>query len=57
MVGGKPGAAVVDAREFAGEVVEIGLREAVGIAGEIKGPAAIAGARLLPDRSASRRDG
>ena len=35
------GAAVVDAWEFAGEIVEIGLREAVGIAGEIEGPAAI----------------
>ena len=47
MIGGEPGATVVDAREFAGEVVEIGLREAIGIAGEIEGPAAIAGARLL----------
>src|SRR5436853_7611736 len=46
VIGGKSGAPVVDAREFAGQVVEIGLREAVGIAGEIEGPAAIAGARF-----------
>ena len=47
MAAGKTGAAIVDAREFAGEVVEIGLREAVGIAGEIEGPAAQPRARLV----------
>ena len=41
-----PCAAVVDAREFAGEIVEIGLRETVGIPGEIEGPAAQPGAAL-----------
>ena len=35
-------AAVVKAREFTCEVVEIGLREAIGIVREIEGPAAIA---------------
>ena len=44
MAVGETGAAVVDAREFAGKVVEIGLREAVGIPREIEGPAAVAGA-------------
>jgi len=34
------GAALIDARKFAGEIVEIGLREAVGIAGKIEAPAA-----------------
>ena len=34
-------AAVVDAREFAGQIVEIGLREAVGIACEVERPAAV----------------
>jgi len=41
------GAATVDAREFAGQVVEIGLRKAVGISGEIKSPAAQPRARLF----------
>src|SRR5262249_45506761 len=45
--GGKSGAAIVDAREFAGEIVEIGLREAVGVTSKIEGPPAIAGARLF----------
>src|SRR5438067_7270155 len=39
--------AIVDAREFAGHVVEIGLREAVSIGSEIEGPAAQARARFL----------
>src|SRR5947208_16588434 len=40
------GAAVINAREFAGEIVEIGLREAVGIACEVESPAAVPRARL-----------
>ena len=56
MAVGKPGAAIVDARKFAGEIVEIGLLEAVGIAGKVEGPARETRARLLPDRWASRRD-
>jgi len=40
VAGDQAGAAVVDPREFAGEVVEIGLGEAVAVAGEIKTPAA-----------------
>src|SRR3954447_22240239 len=41
------GAAVVDAREFAGEIVEIGLLEAVCISREIEGPAAMTRKRFL----------
>jgi hypothetical protein len=40
---GNPGPTIVDAW-VASQIVEIGLREAVGIAGEVKRPAAIAGA-------------
>ena len=47
MLAGDAGAAIVDARKFAGDIVEIGLREAVGIAGEIESPAAQPRARLF----------
>jgi hypothetical protein len=42
----KASAAIVDPRKFAGDVVEIGLGEAVGIPTEIEGPAAQPRARL-----------
>src|SRR6266851_6839426 len=46
MMACETGAAIVDAREFAGDVVEIALRKTVGIPGEIEGPAAQPRARL-----------
>ena len=56
MGAGKTGAAVVDAREFAGEIVEIGLGKAVGIAGEVEGPAHQPGGRLVAGRGVDRHD-
>src|SRR5713101_9748817 len=40
-------AAIVDARKFAGYVVEIGLRKPVGVARQIEGPATQPRARLF----------
>ena len=50
------GTAIVDARKFTGHVVEIGLREAVGISREIEGPAAQPRA-TCQGPSSSRPDG
>src|SRR5581483_6346 len=47
VLAGKAGATIVDARKLSGEVVEIRLLEAVGVAGEVEGPASEPRTRLV----------